>query len=356
MGYMRKFFLICFGAVIAVIAVESVCSYVLYRHFARTDSVFHPAGSSTFALIEHVILAAQGMHMMVRLSSDRFPLFSPDEKLGYVMNPGAYNIVEDYDHQKHMFHLQVTESGGRATSYIPVHATHRLFFTGDSSIFGWGLNDEETIPWLLQSRLPNDQVVNLSLTSYSTVQALMQLSGLNPKLSAEDGVILLYHPITNDFNIAVPSMLQGLMVGYEMQLGDPKAMMRMKVPFGSLDPNGRLEIQRIELSCATSKASPTCARSSVDLDESMRVTERAFDDILALHPGHVIVAVVSGTGDDPVIRHLRAERVAIADVRLADDEPDAHEVMPTDKHAGPFWQYRVFGRLLAALRSEGMLH
>jgi hypothetical protein len=70
----------------------------------------------------------------------------------------------------------------------------------------------------------------------------------------------------------------------------------------------------------------------------------------------VIVAFVSGADDDPVIQHLRAEGVTIADLRLADDEPDAHEVMPTDRHAGPFWQYRVFGRLLAALRSEGMVH
>jgi len=353
---MRKLILICVGAVIAVIAVESLSSYVLYRYFAGADRDFYPAGSSTFTLIKHVILASQGKHMVVHLSSDRFPLFSPDEKLGYVMNPGAYNIVENYYHQKHMFHLQVTGSGGRATSYIPVHATHRLFFTGDSSMFGWGLNDEETIPWLLQSRLPNDEVVNLSLTSYSTVQALMQLTDMNPKLSTEDGVILLYHPITNDFNVAVPSLLRGLLVGYELQLGDPKEMIRMKVPLGALDANGKLEIRRIELSCATSNASATCARPSVDFKESMRVTERAFDDILALHPGHVIVAFVSGADDDPVIQHLRAEGVTIADLRLADDEPDAHEVMPTDKHAGPFWKYRVFGRLFAVLRSEGMVH
>lgn len=355
-GFMRKCILLSVGAVIAVIAVESLSSYVLYRYFARAGKAFHPAGSSTYALIQHAIVTAEGRHMRVRLSSDRFPLFSPDENLGYVMNSGEYNITESYEHQEHMFHLQVTDKGGRATSYIPVHATHRLFFIGDSSIFGWGLNDEETIPWLLQSRLPNDEVINLSLTSYSTVQAVMLLARVNPKVGADDGVVLLYHPLTNDFNVALPSMLQGLLVGYELQLGDPKAMMGMKVPYGALDANGNFQIRRVELSCATSESSPACARPTVDVEESMRVTERAFDEILALHPGRVVVAFVSGADNDSVIEHLRAEGVPIADLRLADDEPDAHDVMPTDKHAGPFWQYRVFVRLLADLRSEHMVH
>ena len=353
---MKKLILICVTALAAVVAVESLSSYVLYRYFAWADKGFHPVGSATRELIAHAIVSAQGQHMRVQLSSDRFPLFSPDEQLGYVMNPGEYNITENFDHQKHMFHLHATDGGGRATSYIPVHATHRLFFTGDSSMFGWGLNDEETIPWLLQSRLPNDEVLNLSLTSYSTIQALMQLTRMEPKVSAEDGIVLLYHPVTNDFNVAVPSMLDGLLVGYELQLGDPKAMMGMKVPFGAIDANGNLEIRRIELSCATDKNSAACARPAVSLDESRQVTERAFDGILALHPGRVIVAFVSGTDDDPVIQYLRGKGVTIADLRLADDEPDAHEIMPTDRHAGPFWQYRVFGRLLAALRSENMVH
>ncbi len=355
-GRMRKFVLIGAAAVVAVIVVELFSSYILYRHFASLHKGFHPAGAATPRLLQHAIVSLQGKHLRVKLSSDHLPLFVPDAELGYVMNPGEYTVTEDFDHQKHTFHLHVTEQRGRATSYLPVKAAHRLFFTGDSSMFGWGLNVAETIPWLLQSRLPNDEVLNLSLTSYSTVQAALQLEHANPKVGAEDSVIAVYHPVTNDFNVAVPDMLAELWIGYELQLGDLEAMRGIKVPYGAIDAGGNLEVRRVGLSCAMSRPSTACARPAVGLEESERVTERAFDKILALHPGRLVVAFVSGSDNDPVIQYLRGKGVTIADLRLAEDEPDAQDVIPTDTHAGPFWQHRVFLRLLAVLRNENVVH
>ncbi len=353
---MRKFALICAAVVAAVIVVESFSSYFLYRYFAWSHKGFHPTGTATYTLLEHAFVSIRGKTMRVKLSSNRLPVFVPDPVLGYVMNPGEYDITEDFDHQKHMFHLHVTEGGSRAASYLPVKAAHRLFFTGDSSVFGWGLNDEETIPWLLQSRLPNDEVLNLSLTSYSTVQAAIWLARSNPKIGAEDSVILTYHPVTNYFNVAKPSVLTSLLIGYELQLGDLTAMKGIQVPYGAIDANGNFEVRRVGLSCATSPASPACVRADVGLEESVRVTERAFDEVLALHPGHVVVAFVSGPDDDPVIRYLREKGVAIADLRRAEDAPDAEDIVPTDRHAGPFFQYGLFQRLLAVLRSENAVH
>lgn len=352
----KKLLLIGVVALFAALVVESISSYVLFRYFASSNKSFTPAGSSTYELLDHLVVTLRGEHKHVLVSADRFPLFIPDPRLGYVMNPGDYNILEDFDHHKHMFHLQVTADGGRATSYVPVKAAHRLFFTGDSSTFGWGLNDDQTIPWLLQSRMPNDQVLNLSLNSYSTVQALLQLSAVKPKLGPDDTVILLYHPVTTDFNVSALQRLEDLRVGYELQLGDLTQMMAMKIPYGALDASGELRVRRIPFSCLTRPSDRDCVRPPVSGAEAIRITERAFDGILALHPGHAVVAFVSGDDHDPVIEHLREKGVIVADLRLSDDEPDAHEALPTDKHAGPFWQYRVFNRLIAALRQERLVH
>ena len=353
---MRKLILIVVGAVLGIVAVEALSSYVLYRYFALAYKEFRPSGSAAYQLLERMIVKAQGGYMTVKVSSDRLPLFSADDELGYVLDPGEFNIIEAYDHLKHTFHLQVTPDRRRATSYLPVHASHRLFFTGDSAVFGWGLNDEETIPWLLQSHLPNDEVINLSLTSYSAVHTLLQLKRVSPQLGADDAVVLMYHPLTNDFDVAATGMLKGLSVGYELQLGDAKALKAIKVPFGALDANGNLDIRRIELSCATPGASPACARPAVDAQQAMHVTERVFDEILALHAGRVVVALISGRDDDPVIGYLRSKGVKIADLRVSDDEPDAHDIMVTDNHSGAFQQYLLFQRLLAFLRAENMVH
>jgi hypothetical protein len=73
--------------------------------------------------------------------------------------------------------------------------------TGDSAVFGWGLNDQETIGWLLQERLMSYEVINMSATGYSTVNALEQLRIEFPIVNTNDIVILPYHPVSNDFNV-----------------------------------------------------------------------------------------------------------------------------------------------------------
>jgi len=352
----RKILLIGIWALGAVVAVEALSSYVLFRYFAKENKSYTPVGSSTYQLLDHAVVSARGDHKRVQLTSEPFPLFAPDDELGYVLNPGDYRILEDYDNHKHAFHLHVTDQRGRATSYVPVTAPKRFLFTGDSSMFGWAVNDEETIPWLLQSRMPHDEVVNLSLTSYSTVQTLIQLRNLKPKLGADDTLMLLYHPVTSDFNVAVPSKLDDLILGYELQLGESKPMLGMKIPFGAISNDGKFEIRAVELSCARRKDDADCKRTIAGKKESVEVTKRAFDEILALHPGRVFVALISGPNDDPVIAYLVGKGVTIADLRLADDEPDAQDVMATDKHAGPYWQYRIFERLFAFMRKEGMVH
>jgi hypothetical protein len=54
--------------------------------------------------------------------------------------------------------------------------------TGDSALFGWGLDYQETIHRLLQERLQNYEVENMTLTGYSTVHALLQLQKAAPDI------------------------------------------------------------------------------------------------------------------------------------------------------------------------------
>ena len=349
LGFMRKLLSAAVLVVSAIVAVESLSSYALYRYFALHSKELRPAGSATLDLLRHAVVKFRGGHQRVLVSSDHMPVFRPDDELGYVMNPGEYTILEEYDHQKHGFNLRVNEQGHRVTSFLPVNAAHRLFFTGDSSMFGWGLHDEQTVPWLLQSRLADHEVINLTLNSYSSLHALLQLRHVVPAIGSDDTVILLYHPVTNGFNVASMSTLEALMTGYELQLGERAKMLHMKVPYGFLTAKGALETRRIELSCVTRREAPDCVRPVSDSATGMRITQRIFDDILALGAGHILLARTAGADPDPVIEHLRELGVAIVDLRPEDDEPDALDILPTNKHAGPFWQYRTFTRLLAAL-------
>jgi len=54
-------------------------------------------------------------------------------------------------------------------------AGKKIWIFGDSWVFGWGVNDDQTFPWLLQQSLPNVEVTNFALNGGSSVNELIEL-------------------------------------------------------------------------------------------------------------------------------------------------------------------------------------
>ncbi len=347
---MRKILGLISLAGLFLLILEGASSYVLYRHFSSTHRAYYPTGSATISLMKYVAAKRPGRRDEIDLSVDHGPLFHADPKLGYAMFPGNYQITEKRGGQSHRFSLTIDTEGRRITSFHPSGAPKRMFIAGDSAMFGWGLSDEQTIPWLLQTRFPAYNVINLSLTSYSTIHAILQIGSMDPAVTADDIVVLTYHPITNDFNVASTEMLGFLTGGFERKLGDSSLAKSMLIPFGSVVRN-ELKISAYRVECAENDSSGgECSRDRVSAAEAMQVTARAFDAILASHPAHYVVAFLSGSDADPVIAHLKSKGVTIADLRTAPSDPDANDEVSIDEHAGPFWHYMACERLAGTLR------
>jgi hypothetical protein len=342
-------------AAAVLLTLELISSYVLFRYYSSAGKTFSPVGSATQFLLDRAVLRAHGEHQHMKLSSEHGPLFATDEVLGYRLLPGEYRIDEKIDGLRHSFHLKVNDLGHRVTSYVPQQSKLRLLITGDSSVFGLGVDDEMTAPWLLQTRLAEYEVVNLTATGYSTVQALLQLRQIVPAVGKDDIVLLVYRAPTSVFNVADSGMMKGLKTGLEVQLGDPSSMRRMNIPYGAIDGGGRLVIRRMSLSCQFGERVPNCTRPDPGEAEAVQVTQRTFDEVMALHAGRVGVVIVSGVDSDPVIRYLKSIGIAILDVRGKSDDPEASDSIPTDGHMGPFWHHELYVRLLAALQREHMI-
>jgi len=353
---MRKILIVAVAATVGLAAIELVSSYAYFLHYSGNYQEVRPAGSMTVALIGRAFDKLRGISHRVQMTIDHKPLFAVSDTLGFTILPGRYKVTEHSEGRKHVFDLTVTDAGSRASSYAPVKASKRLLITGDSALFGWGVDDEGTVPWLMQSRLPDYEVVNLSLNSYSTIHALLQLRQLVPQVGPDDIVVLEYHPATNAFNVAETDFLRNFLSGYEMQLGDTEQLRAMKVPFGMIDSGGRFSIGRIRLSCAVEAPTPECDHPNVSADVERQVTERAFDEIIALNIPHLVVALISGPDDDPVIVHLRSRGLTIADLRTVDGVPDETDVIPTDKHLGPFWHHQAYVLLLQALQRARLVN
>jgi hypothetical protein len=346
---MRKLLRIIVIGMTAVVGAECISSYILYRHYATLQRPYQPVASATYELLQRALARTEGRQDFVKLSIDHGPLFRPDPVLGYAMNPGEYYVTEELDNQRHRFRLGVDELGHRRTSYTPVDAPRRIFITGDSGLFGWGLDDEETLPWLLQTRLPGFRVVNLSLTSYSTIQALLQLQRVVPPVSADDIVLLTYHRVTNEFNVADAKVLEGIIRGFETQLGDTQHAHEMTMPFGFIDANGVYSVKRVDVDCGRIEMKGRCNHPEVSDSAAERVTERAFDEIISSLRCHIVVAVIGGPDSDPVVAYLRKKGIDVADLRTQVGDPDPDDIVTLDGHSGPFWHHVSFERLVAAL-------
>jgi hypothetical protein len=346
---MKKILAMAVAAALLLFIVEAGSSYVIYRHFSTLHSSYYPSGSATLSLVRFTAAKARGRRDEAELSIDHGPLFHADPKLGYTLFPGAYHITETRGGQTHAFNLTVDAKGQRIASFHPNGAARRMYIAGDSGLFGWGLNDEQAIPWLLQTRFPSVDVVNLSLTSYSTIHAMYQLDAAQPAVAPDDIVMLTYHPITNGFNVVSAEMLFYLDGGFEQKLGDSVLQHDMMMPAGSV-VSDELKISPYPAACGRSSTGPGCARHTPTKEESMEVSVRVFDAIQTAHPAHYIVAWLSGPDTDPVIAHLRSRGMIIADLRTVPSDPDSSDEVAIDGHAGPFWHHMQAERLASVLR------
>ena len=349
---MRRTIILALLVIGGLVGVEVVSSYVLFRYDAHHRKSLDPRGSAALMLAKRTISKVSGKYPAAVLWIDHGPIFDASEAYGFAVRPGRYRIKEQLGEKTHAFGITITDERHRATSYFPRRSDKRIFMAGDSSMFGWGLNDEQTIPWLIQERLPNFDVVNLSLSSYSPVHALLQLQQVSPRLGPDDIVVIDYHDVTNQFIVMSADVLRDLGKGFEFEIGNAARMREAKMPYGSLD-EGKLSIRHVSLSCAFEPARPGCPGPKFDLAQATPVTKRVFDEILALHPGHLVIIFQFGADSDPVIEYLRTRGAMIVDLRSGrapGEEGD--DIIATDTHMGPFGQYQIAERLFDAMHRD----
>jgi len=101
------------------------------------------------------------------------PKHVPDPELGWIIEPG--NTRYRFRAASESGSVDVgysIEQGRRVTSARPA-AGPLLIAAGCSFTFGFGVEDQDTWPWLLQERLSGYRVVNVGTNGYGTDQALL---------------------------------------------------------------------------------------------------------------------------------------------------------------------------------------
>jgi hypothetical protein len=133
--------------------------------------------------------------------------FTENQDTGWELKPGNYQLV--LGNRGRATQVSINSDGSRTTRSSDRSSSDinpKIFFIGDSYVFGEGLDDDETLPWRIQERLPHWNVINQGVGGYGTCQAFLRLQQLQASLTSGDKVVYGLSAFHEERNTADPRL------------------------------------------------------------------------------------------------------------------------------------------------------
>ncbi len=116
--------------------------------------------------------------------------FTKDSELGYKHLPGKFKVTLNGNYSFNATHLNNSLRITHPLNTYNQSSTNKpeIWILGCSFTYGWSLNDHETYAWLLQSKLPQYEIVNFGVNGYGTLHSFIQFKealkqGNKPKIA-----------------------------------------------------------------------------------------------------------------------------------------------------------------------------
>lgn len=187
--------------------------FLIYRDTLTLKAIALPLGSIVLVIYLLIGVAEFGLRLAGYRSIPDFAswyvlvqpggkMFMTHPTLGYRHLPGEFNVTFFDGYSFHATHLSNTLRATHPIQSIQGNDSRpEVWIFGCSFTYGFGINDEETYPWLLQEQFPLVAVSNFGVSGYGTVQSLIQFQeaiqqGHTPQLA-----ILAYGSFHDERNI-----------------------------------------------------------------------------------------------------------------------------------------------------------
>lgn len=147
-------------------------------------------------------------------------LYRADPVLGFAHLPGRYELEFPGVPGWSMNH---DDEGLRRTrpEKAPIPAGPRVVVCGDSWTHGFGVNDEETLVWRLQTRFPDYDFRNCGVDGYNTAQALLALQAESARSGPPQVAVLGFVGCNSDWNVLPRGRIKALtrlrLIGVDVQ-------------------------------------------------------------------------------------------------------------------------------------------
>lgn len=194
-------------------------------------------------------------------------IFRRHDTLGFVHVPGRIGVTFPTGYKVTVTNL---DSGLRITHPLDTYGANgkeEIWIFGCSFDYGWGLNDNQAFPWLLQERFPEYEVVSFAQCGYGTLQSLLQLRDAFETRGEPSIAVLTYALFHAARNTLLPRWRKGFF--YYNTLGP------LQQPYARLGRDGKL---RIRMSSAEYKGWPFMRHSAL-----IHSLEEKFDLLMEKH-------------------------------------------------------------------------
>jgi hypothetical protein len=287
----KKFTLFVFVMVVGAIFFLEVCaSWALIlrmrlqksENFTKTEPTYfsllnipYRAGLK-FGLFDRSL----GLPFEYRTTTEPSPQSEPDPELGYKPLPGRYRVIlsrrarnsAEWEHL--VLNETIKHDGTRWTGECETSSTTNVYIFGDSFVYGWGVNDEQTFAFLLQQARKDLCVKLFAVGGYGMAQSFIQFHRLLDQIKPSDIVILGYADFFDVRTVAAPSRLREVRGWYKSH-GLPEVS--AKLPKAALDGQGAIRISNVQQRCDENDG--YCERDDPTEDEMSRITAALINGI-----------------------------------------------------------------------------
>jgi hypothetical protein len=287
--------------------------------------------------------------------------FEPHPTLGYRQLPGTFTVRL---HTGYTFTVTHGPDTLRATHHPldsegDAAARDQIWIFGCSITHGWSVDDDETYPWLLQTQMPDMEVVNFGVNGYGTLHSLIQLREALDRRPKPAVVVLAYAQIHDERNTFTRTRRKS--IAPWNRLGT------LLQPYARLDDDrlriAMAEVEYTEFPAMRSSALSHWAEEFYNRLErrmlrSREVTLAILDEFAAVSRAHDVPMLLAGIRSPQlaeVLEWARERGIAAADISVDNRDP-RYVNLPHDTHPSPLAHAEFAGKLGAALAGTGYVH
>lgn len=328
--------------------IELICIIFLYFRFRQYDhsldrySRFSATGVVIGKALEAILPDPEKNKPFERFKAEPYPFFVEDSLHGYRVNPGKYSmtIAKRDNGKQRLFKYGVTinDQQQRNIGAADSPFSRRVMIFGDSWIFGYGVNDEQTFTYQLQQSDRRSKYHMFAMPGYSLSNSYLDFQKVKGLLGKNDVVVLGYADFYKIRHVAAPSRIR--------ENGNPNKIMlnpKIKQLRAGLDSSKNLVFDYVPVFCAF--AGGYCDTADPTPEYMNEVTLKLINSIAQQTEAKVYMLHFKGVKSDPILKQLEA-KVKLVSVLPEDFDYDMQDhIMDYDHHPGPYWHYAVYTKL-----------